>query len=252
VKLGEHEVHLWLVKCSELNDTSLLNEYRDLLSAAELERQQRYALDKSRHRDLLSRVLVRTTLSRYEPVNAKAWAFSVGEHGKPAVSSPLSSLRFNLSHAEDYIVLAVSRHRDIGVDIEYMQRKASYLKIAAEYFSKMENANLSALPKAAQRARFYDFWTLKEAYLKACGLGVMAGLDQFGFQLDQGTGASITFYGQQIEKPTDWFFWRAALDGDYRLSLAIRSRADVNINVSLFDVMPLSRYHSRALISMDG
>ena len=144
MNLGEHEVHLWLVKCSVLNDTALLNQYRDLLSVVELERQQCYALDKLRHRDLLSRVLVRTSLSRYEDVNAKEWSFTTGEHGKPEIASPASSLRFNLSHAEDYLALAVIRHQDIGIDIEYTQRKASYLKIAEAYFSDIEYSDLSA------------------------------------------------------------------------------------------------------------
>ncbi|MCF6324772.1 MAG: 4'-phosphopantetheinyl transferase superfamily protein [Gammaproteobacteria bacterium] len=240
MNLDEHEVHLWLVKCSELNDTSLLNQYRGLLSASELERQQCYALDKLRHRDLLSRVLVRTSLSRYDNINAKAWFFTGGEHGRPEISSPLSNLRFNLSHAEDYIVLAVTRHHDIGIDIEYMQRKASCLKIAAEYFSGIENASLLALPEKAQRVAFYDYWTLKEAYLKACGLGVMAGLDHFGFQLNQDNGATVQFYDDKSGKPAEWFFWRSALENDYRLSLAIRCGSDADMEVSLFNIVPLA------------
>jgi len=243
VKIGVGGVHIWLTRCSVITDAALLAEYRDLLSVAELERQQSYALERLRHRDLLARALVRTTLSRYKDVNAKDWCFETGEHGKPEISSPSSGLRFNLSHAEDYIVLAVTHHHDIGIDIEYTARKTAYLKIAAEYFSNMENANLSALPQEARRARFYDYWTLKEAYLKACGFGVMVGLDQFGFQLNHDERPSIVFYGQQAENPADWFFWRTALEDDYRLSLAIRCGGGTNINVSLFDVIPLSQYH---------
>jgi len=242
VNLDENEAHLWWVKCSELNDTALLKQYRDLLSVVELERQQRYALEKLRHRDLLSRALVRTSLSRYQEVNAKGWSFTAGEYGKPSISSPVSSLRFNLTHAEDYIVLAVSRHHDIGIDIEYMQRKASHLKIAEAYFSNIERADLSVLPEKAQRARFYDYWTLKEAYLKACGLGVMAGLDHFGFQLNQDDSATIQFYDDESGNPADWFFWRTVLENDYRLSLAIRCGRDANIKVSLFNVIPLVNY----------
>lgn len=245
MKIGPGDVHIWLTKCSVITDAALLAEYRDLLSVAELERQQYYALERLRHRDLLARALVRTTLSKYKDVNARDWCFETGEHGKPAISFPPSGLRFNLSHAEDYIALAVTCLHDIGIDIEYTARKTAYLKIAAEYFSSIENTHLSALPPEAQRARFYDYWTLKEAYLKACGLGVMAGLDQFGFQLNHDERASIVFYGSQAEKSADWFFWRTALEDDYQLSLAIRCGDATNINVSLFDVIPLGQYHPR-------
>jgi len=241
VDIGADEVHLWMVKCSEVSDVSLLQKYRTILSVDELTRQQRYVSEKSRHRELLTRVLVRTTLSRYEDVNVREWCFSVGEYGKPEIATSLpTDLRFNLSHAGDYIVVAVTRCRDIGVDVEYIHRKTNYMGIARRYFLAMEIADLSALSGESQRGRFYDYWTLKEAYLKGCGLGLMGVGTQFGFHLNQESSANMQVYGAMNGKPGDWHFWRKMLAKEYRLALAVRCGLETDINITLFESIPLS------------
>jgi len=248
VNIGADEVHLWMTRCSAVSDSTLLKKYRTILSAGELARQQRYASEKSRHRELLTRVLVRTTLSRYEHINAREWCFSVGEYGKPEISAPLSTdLRFNLSHAEDYIVLAVARRRDVGVDVEYIHRKTNYMGIASRYFLEVEIADLSALPTESQRGRFYDYWTLKEAYLKACGLGLMAAGGPFGFHLNQDSSADIWFDGEMNRHSSEWRFWRSLLEKEYRLALAIRCGPGADINITSFESIPLSTYNRVAM-----
>ena len=93
-------------------------------------------------------------------------------------------LRFNLSHTDGLVVCLVAVEREIGVDVEHTARAGSVgIEIAERFSSPSEVAELRSLPFADQRSRFFDYWTLKEAYIKARGLGLHLPLDQFSFHL---------------------------------------------------------------------
>ena len=72
----------------------------------------------------------------------------------------------------------------MGVDVEDTERSGETVEIADQFFSPLEAAALRALPADRQRARFFDYWTLKEAYIKARGMGLAIPLEQFSFLLD--------------------------------------------------------------------
>ena len=239
MNLEADDVHLWMTRCSTSIDPVLLREYRSLLSSSERERQQSFGPEKNRRRDMLTRVLLRTTLSRYSDTNPRDWRFRLGLHGKPEISEPASTLKFNLSHSEDYIVLAVTRQYDVGVDIEYIRRKSDYAAIADRYFSDPENVDLAASPIETRRGRFYDYWTLKEAHVKARGLGLAASLSSFSIALNQDNGAEITFYGESGERSVNWQFWRFLPVTDYRMALALRCGQDTVVKLSMFETIPL-------------
>lgn len=79
------------------------------------------------------------------------------------------------------IVCAVILHKDIGCDIESRSRTTDFKSIASRYFSASEVKALLALPTTQQRARFFEYWTLKEAYVKATGQGLSVPLNAFSF-----------------------------------------------------------------------
>ncbi len=214
-------VHLWLADCSAIYDPSLLAGYRELLSAAEVERQQRFRFQRDRHRDLIARALVRTSLSRYAPVKPWQWQFEQGEHGKPRVCEAPLALNFNLSHSHELVVCAVAL-QPVGVDIEYSGRHNDVLAIAERYFSAAESQELFALPQHQQRDRFFDYWTLKEAYIKARGEGISLGLDNFSFRLPSPREITIDFADKLKDEPRDWQFKLLHPQLGYRMALALR------------------------------
>ena len=91
-----------------------------------------------------------------------------------------SNLRFNLSHTDGLVTLAVATS-DIGVDVEWLDRRGRTLELADRYFAPTEIDALRALPADLQRDRFFDLWTLKESYIKARGLGLAMPLAKFAF-----------------------------------------------------------------------
>ncbi len=229
-------VHLWLANCAEIRDPALLARYRGWLSGAEHARQQRYRFERDRHRDLVARALVRTSLSRYAPVDPGQWQFEQGEHGKPRLHHPPLGLNFNLSHSHELVVCAIALN-PVGIDIEYCGRPNDVLAIAERYFSAVESKALFALPPDEQRERFFDYWTLKEAYMKARGEGISLGLANFSFRLSSADAITIGFAESLRDDPDDWQFGLFRPQPGYRMALALRQRL-APLTVASFHVVP--------------
>lgn len=106
-----------------------------------------------------------------------------GEHGKPRVTN--AELEFNLSHTDSALLLGLSRHIALGVDLEAVRRKArSVTDLARRYFCPAEAVALENLPEPARQGAFLRLWCAKEAALKAHGRGIGFGLDRIEFAID--------------------------------------------------------------------
>jgi 4'-phosphopantetheinyl transferase len=181
--LHNNDVHIWLIEPAKVSDGKRLNTLKALLSNTEIEKVQRYRLAKAQHTALITRAFVRTVLSQYTDVPAQKWLFTIGTHGKPEIKHPTVPLSFNLSHNNDLIICAVSVNKNIGCDIESLSRKISIKAIAQRYFSTTEFSALMALSPPLQAHRFFEYWTLKEAFVKATGMGISQGLESFNFTI---------------------------------------------------------------------
>ncbi|MGJ7605336.1 4'-phosphopantetheinyl transferase family protein [Variovorax sp. LT1R20] len=181
------DIHLWFCPHGDSGDPALEASYRALLTPQELQQKDRFHFARDRHRYLLTRVLVRTILSRYAPIEPQDWRFSNGPFGRPRIDgSALEETRgldFNLSHTAGLIVLAIARDIELGVDVENI-RRAAVLEAVDHFFAPAEAASLGALPADSQPHRFFELWTLKESYIKARGMGLQIPLDSFAFALD--------------------------------------------------------------------
>jgi 4'-phosphopantetheinyl transferase len=172
VGIAPEQVHLWLTLSDEIDDPRLLDRYRALLSPDEEARHLRLKFADHRRAFLIARALVRTTLSRYCDVAPAEWRFSANAHGRPEIDGPGTPLRFNLSHTEGAMVCAVALSGDVGVDIEDIEQHETTMQMADRYFAPHEAAALRSLPPLERRRQFVARWTLKEAYLKARGVGL--------------------------------------------------------------------------------
>jgi 4'-phosphopantetheinyl transferase len=236
-------ISLIVTRCEQVSD-DLLGRYFDLLSDEERQRNQRYHFAQDRRRDLIARALLRTQLAERLSTEPQSLIFTRGKHGKPALvsSDPSASyLQFNLSHAGDWIVLALAG-KPVGVDIEYTPRDNDVMAIADRYFFGNEINQLKSFNEDEQRQRFFDYWTLKEAYMKARGEGISLGLNNFGFSVVDSQNISIEMKPCLNDSPLDWQFLLGTLDPDYRLALAINS--DVKPSLHCYECIPFKRINS--------
>ena len=110
-------------------------------------------------------------------------------------------------------------NREVGIDVESVGRRVEMLALSRRFFAVSEHAGLEDLGGEEQRERFFTLWTLKEAWLKARGLGLTIPLDDFAFQVEDGP-PRISFGPQLDEEPEDWQF-RLHTHGEYRVGLAV-------------------------------
>ncbi|MEE3717777.1 4'-phosphopantetheinyl transferase superfamily protein [Tumidithrix elongata RA019] len=179
LNLQAHEVHLWYV---DLQLTDRLLEFKAILSPDEQQRADRYRFDLHRQRFIVARGHLRTILGRYLDIQPTQVQFTYSPSGKPQLADRLwgastmgaGNLEFNLSHAENLAVYAVTSNRAIGVDVECQQRPIEDVEqLAQRFFSRQESERLRSLPPQEQQELFLQIWTLKEAYLKATGKGLV-------------------------------------------------------------------------------
>jgi 4'-phosphopantetheinyl transferase len=240
IPLPGSEVHLWYLLPGELGDPALLARYERLLAPGERDRRDRYRFEHSRREYLLTRALVRATLSRYAPVAPEAWTFQENAWGRPAIDRPEHAwIRFNLSNTRGLIACAVARDREVGVDVEDTERSGETVALADRFFSPIEVEALGALPEDRRRSRFFDYWTLKEAYIKARGMGLSIPLDQFSFLLDPGEPIRIAFDPRLEDDPATWQFAQFPLSPAHRTSAAVRRGKGPDLRFVVRRTVPL-------------
>ncbi|MDV7340260.1 4'-phosphopantetheinyl transferase superfamily protein [Terasakiella sp. A23] len=190
-----------------------------------------FVLEKLQQDFLLSRGVLRTVLSKYNPeVKPGDWQFQTNVWGRPHVKDGGANFDFNLSHSEGMIVLAVSDGRNIGVDVERVKENID-LDIAESVFSKEEFDQFQKLPESQKRNHFFRLWVLKESFIKAKGQGLSIGLDQFSFHIDQDEGLRFETRIPEDRKTGHWKFSLFDLE-DHKLALCHKEDAvaqEVNI-----------------------
>ncbi|WKA26405.1 4'-phosphopantetheinyl transferase family protein [Bradyrhizobium roseum] len=208
IDLTRDEIHLWLAK-DEIDCEQAIG-YRKLLSADERERERRFHFEKDRVRFLITRTLVRTVLSRYEPVDPRDWVFTANAYGCPQIDVLRmggADIGFNISHTAGLVVLGVTRGRAVGVDVEKMCARTNPLE-TAHAFSAMELDCLSRLPAEQRLDRFFEYWTFKESYIKARGMGVSIPLDKVSVRLDRDGLVDFEVAPELDDDPRRWQFWQ--------------------------------------------
>jgi 4'-phosphopantetheinyl transferase len=220
-------IDIWCAFCQTITDPPLLERYRGLLTAEELQQGARYHFAHDRHRYLITRALVRTTLSRYADVPPECWTFIPNPYGRPGISNDDTRARrisFNISHSSELVVLAITQDHDLGVDTEDVLTRSPPLEIADRFFAPEEVATLRALPLDRQPTRFFQHWTLKESYIKARGMGLSLPLDQFAFHFADPGEVRLTTQPQLEDPAEHWRFWQWWLEPSRQHLLALCAR----------------------------
>ncbi len=238
MELPANTVHIWLTRKS-LVPTAALSGYYSLMNHTELTRNLLYKSDALRAADAITRALLRTTLSQYDDCSPAHWEFKEHERGKPYIANPSTRLFFSLSHTTEWIVCAIARFPVIGVDIEHCHRDIAVLRLASRFFSQAEYSDLLNFSGAAQKNRFFDYWTLKESYIKARGEGISLGLGKFNFRFSKEGKIEIECDALLRESPREWHFRLSSGAGDHRLAVAVKPPQPIEaLDISHFFTIP--------------
>jgi 4'-phosphopantetheinyl transferase len=222
--LAPGHVDIWYRLTAPLGQLALA-EARALLSADEQEKQEKFRLPQDRRDYAFGHALLRSSLSRYDDTEPRAWTFKTGIHGKPELSHRAGSdarLVFSLSHTRGLVACAIASAAHIGIDVEYADASFDYSLVMTRYFTHHEILQVDRCRPRDRAARFYEIWSLKEAYAKATGRGLCEGVREVGFQIE---GDRIHLLTAAGTNPGAWQFVLFAPEPDYRIAAAIARRA---------------------------
>ena len=203
--LSTDSVDLWFIK-PDLLSTQHAQTLQKILSPIEAEHLLQFKNKNAQFVNLITRAISRLILSKYTDTEAEKLSFVRTSLGKPSLEANKNSISFNLSHNNQLIVMAVCVNDNIGCDIENPARKVNITSITRRYFSNEERNEITQLGEIQQRQRFFQYWTLKEAFVKATGKGISLGLDSFYFT-QQGDEKKINLCFKNnytLDKTANW------------------------------------------------
>ena len=222
-------ISLWCAFPDRIRDPALLSRYGRLLSEAEAVQGARFYFAADRHRYLVTRALVRTVLARYAAVAPDRLQFEPNAYGRPELAPGRYAGRrisFNVSHTAELVVLGVSLDRQIGVDVENTAQARDTMSVARHVLCPWEYADLYALPETQRHRRFFQYWTLKEAYVKARGMGLSIPLDHFGFRFQAGGTVDMVDSPALRDIAARWRFWQLSPAPGYIAAVCAERAAD--------------------------
>lgn len=223
-KLGAQDLHIYCLDIRQFTADHYADAQR-IMNTAEREQAQKFVRGKESY--IASRWLLRKVLARYTGVQSEMVEFLRTDKGKPYL--PQSDIHFSLSHSGHWALLAVGKVELIGVDIEAVRATRDLCGIAENYYHPHEFAQLQMQTGAEQADYFYRLWTLKEAFFKAVGTGISAGLEKIAFDLaDDKISAQIA--AALAEDGDEWQFHQWTLGAQDYCALACKSRHPLQVN----------------------
>ncbi|MEM1278970.1 MAG: 4'-phosphopantetheinyl transferase superfamily protein [Cyanobacteria bacterium P01_H01_bin.152] len=222
-------VHVWQLQCSALQ---LVKSYwQTWLAPDEVDRLQQYQRPADRDRFICSRGGLRYLLAGYLGQPPAAIRLGYGAYGRPHLLSNPAPLQFNIAHSGDWVIIGFSRCAYTGVDVEVLQPRQRLQSLIQRCLTPEEQAAL-ALDATTQLTHFLQYWTLKEAHLKALGLGLSYPLQQVQVTL-QPKPAIICPAHLPDSSLTDWYVELWQPDPQAIAAVCIGQAA---CNIQLFDL----------------
>jgi 4'-phosphopantetheinyl transferase len=177
---GDIEIHFAFAKDfpTLLRDEDILDEQ----DWADISRQRNREL---RRRAIATRVLLRKSLSELfdGKVQPSQWRFVRTSYGKLVTADGLPQVHFSISHTRDASVIAISKFRLVGIDIEALGSEVDNEALETG-LSRREQILVGRLDPCNRSKASLKLWTLKEAYTKLIGIGLSAHLPSYEFLSD--------------------------------------------------------------------
>lgn len=178
IALAPGDVHVWRASLDVPH--ACVGDLTGVIVDEERARAERFVFPRDRDRFIVGRAVLRTILGGYLGIDPRQLRFRYNRHGKPALADELAGgLRFNLSNSQGLALYAVTRGREIGIDLEQVDSRVSDEALSMRSFSPPEIDALLAVPAASRKEAFFRYWTRKEAYVKGRGEGLSIPLQQF-------------------------------------------------------------------------
>jgi len=237
--LHPNEIQVWYATPQAFHDVAIQQKFRSWLSDSELASLNALRFEHHRLTYLVAHALLRAALSKHTGVKPADWQFQTNPFNKPFIADPLNALglHFNLSHTDGMVAMALTQIGPLGIDVESTTHAQNVSEIAQDILTPNEYRNLNQQPHTHQHTRLLKYWTLKEAFVKATGLGLTSGLQTFEFDLDAQPQPVIQFLSPNETLAKSWEFQQYTLPYGHIIALAHHHPEAPHAKVSLNEAL---------------
>ncbi|HYW71085.1 MAG TPA: 4'-phosphopantetheinyl transferase superfamily protein [Pyrinomonadaceae bacterium] len=221
--IWQNEVHIWRARL----DVPWSWTFDEALCLDDRTRADRFKFESDRRKFCAARASLRLILSRYLQVKPGRLPLEAGEFGKPFIADRklAQGINFNLSHSHQLALIAISRNREVGVDVEFMRSDFVTDEVASHFFSRAEVEEFRAVAPNLRTRAFFNCWTRKEAYIKARGEGLYCPLDQFDVSVAPDRPALLLDSRVDANDTRRWSFENLSAGDRYAATVALERRA---------------------------
>jgi 4'-phosphopantetheinyl transferase len=218
-------VSVWHAQTADvLQDEARRERAARWLSPADKVRHERYRFQGDRDMFLVGRVMARALVGEALGVKPKDWEWREGPRGRPEIGDSTALVSFNIAHSAGLVVCAVSRGGTVGVDVEHRLRPPVDARMVRRYCAPGEVEDIERQGPAAWQDQFLKYWTLKEAYLKARGLGIAVHLSDLSFTLGADAIRLERLNAVSADDTSEWSFVLDGSSASHYLAAAVTAR----------------------------
>jgi 4'-phosphopantetheinyl transferase len=221
LNIKNNEIHVW--EYNIVPDTYLAEKLLNSLSVQEKSKIKNIKISEVKHRSIISKFITKSIISKYLGKYIDEVVFDYNKFGKPSLSADINSinLKFNISHSGDIGILAISREKLIGIDVEQLNYLDDIEDIINNYFSDYEISLLNDSKNSNRIELFYKIWTGKEAFIKAIGQGLTFPLKNISFGFDSQSGIILKYIEEYPASSTEWKIYNFVPQENYTSTLAV-------------------------------
>ncbi len=241
LKLSSSDVHIWRLNFEQPDFYSF--RFASILTEEERLRVASFRFKRHGKQFIIGRSVLRIILGLYLNIEPTKLKFRYGLYGKPYLDERFNkeTIQFNLAHSHEFALYVFTIRHRVGVDIEYINNIPDFENIVNHLFSRQENALFEMLPNSQKLRTFYNYWTLKEAYSKACGTGFAEFSNRFDLtQLFEYTTCLFNTK-EHVINPSCWSIISFTPAPDYTAALAMEV---LNCHPRYFQFLPENSFNS--------
>ncbi|MBA4600980.1 4'-phosphopantetheinyl transferase family protein [Thermoactinomyces mirandus] len=213
-------VYVWFTPLSAARP-----ELETILDETETERYRSYRKREDQKRALLSFGLLRLVLSRFlekppEEIRiSRECPHCHKPHGKPRVLDG-DSIEVNISHSGNWVLTALTLNQPIGIDIEQRSFSHHWQELIGHVLSAKEHKEWEKLSDREKAIAFFQYWTQKEAILKATGDGLTVPMSHLSVSRKTGIPRLTDWHGHE-ERVSQIHCYPLEIDSSHEACLAV-------------------------------
>lgn len=225
IRIGD--VHIWHINLDSPH--SRRRSWLRILDDGERSRVMSVHSLRRRSRFITAHVALRSILGGYLAKQPRDLRFEYGKFGRPHLVGTDVELEFNLSYAASRALVAVTRGRRIGVDIERIVESLPAQSLAKRFFSVPESQEVQRAGDSAATEVFTDCWVRKEAYLKATGLGLQGRLSTPDLSPSLGRNLTHLKLADRRSQQPNWSVFEIEVPPEFRAAAVVEGHDRLSI-----------------------